>query len=171
MAKATRGRGARLRKTWSAMTLLSPTALSTTQSVLGSVSIASGSALEATVLRCRGQLLCFAIPDASTDSAVLGLGLIVVTASALAVGGVSVPGPLEDQESDSWLWHQYIPFDAIAANAGIDRLGSLVARVDVDAKAMRKVPGDSAVVLMGQLNTSTMASVQVTGGIRMLFGS
>ena len=170
MARPTRGRGGRLRKTWSSMSVLSPTAITTTQSILGSMTVAAGGGIEATILRCRGQLLCSAVPDAGTDQAMLALGLMVITSSALAVGGVSVPGPIEDVDSDSWLWHRYVPFDAIAAASGIDRLGSLVERVEIDAKAMRRVPEDSALALVGQIDTSLFVNVTVSGGMRVLLG-
>ena len=170
---AGQGRGARLRKSWSAMTVADVVVMSTTQAVIGSVSLGAGSGLEATVLRSRGELLVTASPDDVADSDILGLGLIVVRAAALAAGGVSVPGPILDQSSDSWLWHQYVPLDAFGASteATARTGGSAWSRVVVDAKAMRRLPEDSAVVLVGELTSGDFASVIVSGGVRFLLGT
>ena len=172
MARArSAGRGARLRKTWQAITPFPNVTVGITQVILGSLSLALGSVVEATVLRCRGALLCHAVPDAAGDAGVLGLGIMVVRTSAALVGGVSVPGPIDDDGSDSWLWHQYVPFDAINATGAVNLLGSLVARVEIDAKAMRKLPEDSTVALIGQMSAGLFSTVEVGGGMRILVGS
>ncbi len=167
-------RATRLSKSWSNMLVNSSgSVLSTTQGVIGSVTISEGTIGEATVLRCRGNLLITCTPNAAADSDVVGLGLIVVTAAALAVGGTSIPGPLLDQGNDGWLWHQYVPFDAFGATTETEgnQLLSLAARVEIDAKGMRKLPQDWALVLMAELDSGEMASVRLFAGMRVLLGS
>ncbi len=174
MARArSAGRGSRLRKTWQAIPVADNAIASTTQQAIGSITIAEGSALEATILRSRGELLITATPDAGGDSDVLGLGIVVVRANALAVAGVALPGPIADQGSDSWLWHAYIPLDAFGAanEAAAQLVNSCQTRVMIDSKAMRKLPEDSAVVLMFELLTGDFAVVNVSGGCRFLLGT
>jgi len=137
---------------------------------MASISNAAGSGLDQTILRCRGEFLIHGIPDAASDVELAGIGLCVVTAQALAVGGTSVPGPIADDESDAWLWHQYIPMDAIGATAAAgDNIG-LVHRFTLDAKAMRKLPEDFALILVAELTDASMPT-ELRGGMRVLLGS
>ncbi len=166
------GRGSRLRKVWSNMLILADATITTTQQIIGSVTISEGSLVESTLLRSRGELLVTATPDAATDKDVVGLGLCIVSANALAVGGTSIPGPIADMGSDLWLWHRFVPLDAMGATTEVAARtgGTAWARVVIDAKAMRRVPQDSAVVLVAELNSATFASVVMVGGCRFLFG-
>ena len=168
MARA-RGRSTQLRKSWSNMTPATAVAIGATQAVIGSVSIAESSLVAPTLLRSRGNLLVNAVPDAATDSDTIGLGLIVVHTNALAAGGASLPGPIADQGAD-WLWHMYVPLDAAGATAEAAVNNWNLMRIEVDSKAMRRVPEDHAVVCMGEVDAGLFASVSVTGGIRFLFG-
>ncbi len=171
MARQTRGRGARLRKSWEASLGFDQAAISTTQAELGGFTIGEGTIGDTTVLRVRGNILVAASPNAAADSDILGLGLIVVTESARTAGGAALPGPLNDVGNDGWFWHQFVPLDAVILTAGIAELGGTVVRVEIDAKAMRRVPTDYAVVLVAELQTGDMGSVNVTGQFRILFGS
>ena len=167
-----RGGGRKIdNKTWSNMVVANGVQLTTTQSVIGSVTNAEGSGLDFTVMRSRGQLLVAVTPDAAGDTDTIGLGLIVVSAAALAVGGVSVPGPINDQGAD-WLWHQYVPFNASGATSeSVSGYGFLGWQVVVDGKAMRRVPPDHAVALIGEADQGLFTAIHVTGGIRFLLGS
>ena len=147
------------------------TVLTTTQGSLGSLELTEGTLGEATLLRSRGNLLIVCEPNAATDVEVVGLGIAVVTAAALGVGGLSLPGPIADQGFDGWLWHQYVPFDSVSLTAGDPQAMTVNARVEIDAKAMRKLPVDYAIVLIGELSTGDMGTVTVTGGLRFLLGS
>ncbi len=169
MATRTQGRGARLRKSWTNMLIADNVPLTTMQAVIGSVTVAEGSVLQSTLLRSRGMLSIFATPDAAADSTVVALGLIVVSANALAVGGTSVPGPIADQGAD-WLWHNYQPMDSMNATSAAGNNPGLYRLVEVDSKAMRRVPEDAAVALVGETNTAEFVSIEVSGGIRFLFG-
>ena len=166
-----RGRGARLRKTWLGGALIDRVTLTTTQGSLGAVQITETALLESTVLRVRGELLIVAIPNAAADSDVVGLGLVVVSAAAIAAAGAALPGPINDIGSDSWMWYQTIPLDAVVLTAGDANARAVIHRVTIDAKAMRKLPQDNALVLVGELSTGDFASVNVTGQMRVLIGT
>ena len=120
-----------------------------------------------TVLRIRGNIFCFAIPDAASDDDVLGLGIIVQSIAQKDVGGASLDGPITDPSSP-WLWHQYVPLSANPATAGVADSIGLNVHVAVDTKAMRKVGISETVVLVAQLQTGQMSTVQVNGGMRTL---
>ena len=164
------GRGSRLRKVWSSFGLSDNVAITTTQIILGSVDIPIGGALEATVLRIRGEYLVMGVPNAANDSDVIGLGIIVVRNEAFDAGGVSVPGPISQIGSDSWMWHSITPIDAMGLTA--ESAVSLTSnrRVIVDSKAMRKVPEGSTVILVGQASTGDFSTVTVHGQARVLLG-
>jgi len=173
MARAQRGsRATRLRKTWVGG-IIDNVVLTTTQVALQSVAIAEGAIADTTVLRCRGNLLFTALPDAGGDTDVVGVGLVVVTENALGIGGTSLPGPINDPSSDAWLWHTFVPLDAFGATTegAAQLVNSTQARVEIDAKAMRKLPEAYGCVLVAELATGDFASVNVSGGIRFLLGS
>ena len=147
----------------------SAVALTATQAAIANIAAGEGLG-PATLLRSRGNLLVVAVPDSANDVDTVGLGLIVVHSNALTAGGASLPGPIKDEGAD-WLWHQYVPVDAIDAAVAVgDNIGTVI-RVEVDSKAMRRIPSDHAVVLMGELATAQMASVGVLGGVRFLLGN
>ena len=155
-------------KSWLGVTTPSGVTLTGTQGAIVSIGIAE-SAIRETLLRTRGNILIQGTPDAAGDVEVVGLGLIVVHSNAVTAGGLALPGPIEDDGAD-WLWHQYVPLDAITLTSADPNARSVVVRVEVDAKAMRRVPSDHEVVLMGELSTTSFASVTALAGIRMLFG-
>ena len=123
--------------------------------------------LNQTLLRTRGNVLIAAIPNAAADVAMLALGLIVVSDSAANAGGVSLPGPILDQEAD-WLWHQYVPLDAVDLISPDANSRAIIHRVEIDAKAMRKIAGDRVVVLMGEISASGFVTVDVFAACRFL---
>jgi len=167
--RAPAGRGAKLRKTWFGFSAIHGSNLTAAQTVLGSISFAN-LATEATHLRTRGEILIAAVPDAATDIEVIGLGLCVVTNAAKDVGGVSVPGPINDIESDVWLWHSLTGMDAVVLTGADANARSVVHRVTIDAKAMRRVPDGHALILVGERSQTAFAGVAVTGMARSLFG-
>jgi len=162
----TTGRGARLRKLWAGI-LFEDDVVTTTQAVI--TSIASG--LDNTVLRIRGNVLIVATPNAAGDSDNLCMGFAVVTDNAASASGAAVPSPVDDLTSDIWLWHQVVPLNAAGATAiANDSIGSVI-RVEIDSKAMRKMPPGKSLALIAELETGEMASVLMVGGWRALFGS
>ena len=160
-----RERASNRAKSWAGGTF-NVTTMGTTQVIVVS---ATQLVAKETLIRSRGKIGVEAIPDAVTDTDVLGLGLIVVQGSAADVGGVSVPGPIEDTEAD-WLWHQFVPLISGGTSESTD-LGNNMDRqvVEVDSKAMRRMNVGEAVILVGQLAFGDFATVVVTGGVRWLF--
>ncbi len=171
MARKHRG-GSRsnMRYSWSTSTF-DQVAASTTQAVFGIVSLDEGILHEATLMRTRGAFLVTAIADAVADSDVLALGLAVIPLTSALVGGASVPGPISDGGAGYWLWHEFIGLDAVSLSAGDPNARSVIYRGVIDAKAMRKMPPDSALVFVAQLLTGDFVSVSLTGGFRALLGS
>jgi len=139
------------------------TTLTTTQAVLATFS-ESGS--PSTILRIRGWVTVKGTPNATGDDDVVGLGIIIVELAAASAGGVSVPGPIND-EGSPWIWHQYVPLQAGSAGLLGDDIGSVV-RVEIDSKAMRKMGINQRLILVGELTTGEYAFVSVNGGFRAL---
>ncbi len=137
--------------------------LSATQAVVGSV---VHDVME-TVLRIRGNLLLVATANAAQDDDVAGLGFIVASDNAIAAGGASLPGPINDPDAP-WLWHQYVPLGVVAVTAADDTAIGTFARVEIDSRAMRKATRNEGVVFMAELSTGEFASIQMTGGFRVL---
>ena len=154
---------ARTRRTydWTGFTW-GATTVSVTQVILGTVLDVE----PITLMRCRGNILVKGTPDAVGDDAVIGFGLIVVSDNAAAVGGVSVPGPINDPDAP-WVWHQYVPLDAGSTGLLGDDIGSVV-RFEVDSKAQRKIGINETLALIVEASLADYATVRTTGGIRFL---
>ncbi len=142
--------------------------LGTLQAALVSISLPEASIRE-TLLRSRGQVSLAFGANAATDSDIVGLGLIVVHTNAVTAGGASLPGPIKDIGAD-WLWHSFVCMDAAGATAqNVD--GILMNRiVEIDSKAMRRVPSDHEVVLMAELTSGDFNITNAQAAIRLLFG-
>jgi len=165
MAREFRGGARRMQKTWTGITF-NETAVGTTQAIMGAISIAASTAQ--TVLRMRGVVLIKGTPDALADDDTVGLGIGIFSTDAVAVGGVSLPEPLGDANTD-WLWHQYVPLLAgQAALLGQD-IGSIV-RVEIDSKAMRRMKANQSLVLMAIRSPGNYAACVLNGGLRVLLG-
>jgi len=155
-------------KGWTGLFSAGQSVITTTQAVILEIGLAEASIRE-TLLRSRGEVCISAIPDAATDSDVLAIGLIVVHSNAATAGGVSVPGPIKDMGAD-WLWHFFIPMDA-SGLTGQDASAILLNRnIEIDSKAMRRVPPDHSVILVGEAASGDFATVNMSAGMRLLFG-
>jgi len=163
-------RATRLSKAWGRTNPVGAVASATPQAEMLSCTLAEQGLGENTILRTRGAYLIAATPNAATDVDVVGLGITVVPETTRAIGGASLPGPIADEGADFWLWHQYVALDAITASAGDPQAISLVFRGEIDSKAMRKLPNDSAVVLIGESSNGTMADIAFSGGLAFLVG-
>jgi len=167
-----RGRGNRLKKAWAFSAIADQTGITTTQGELASITLATGAVAEPTILRTRGSILIVATPDAGTDSDMIGLGLVIVPETTRVVGGASLPGPLTNAGADFWFWHNFVGMDAMGATteATARTGGTSWARIEIDAKAMRRWPTDTAVVLVAEANTGEFASISVQASFRILTG-
>ena len=164
-------RGARRQtKTWSASGIESGgISVTTTQAEIVSILNVQGDT-EVTLLRTRGEILVQGIPDANTDSDILGLGLMLIPETTRAVGGASMPGPIVDASADFWLWHNFVCLAAGGATAVDGDLITLNKRIDLDAKAMRRWPSDMSLVLIAEANEGDFVTLTVQAAFRALTG-
>jgi len=140
--------------------------ISTSAAVLGG--IGSAAAQEAiTVVRIRGQFLCYLTVAAAADEGFSGaVGIGLVKSPAFQAGVASVPTPITEDDDENWLWHQYFHLassDIItgAASQDQDTVMALTAgfRAEIDSKAMRKMDsGDTlyCAVEVTEVGTCTM---------------
>jgi len=161
--------GSRPRRRWFGIALAG-TGIGLTQQVLNVLAGVAGTVTPFTVMRAMGDFLVSAVPDAAGDRGVLGLGIIVVQQAAASAGGASVPGPINDIDAN-WLWHVFVGLDAVVATAGSANDRALVYRVRFDVKSMRKVALDQDIILVAEMDSSSFATVDVTGGYRVLVQS
>jgi len=126
---------------------------------------------KATIVRIRGELLCFLTSFGSAaDGFEMAAGLGIVTAEAFAAGAASTPGALTDADWDGWMWHSFWQVHGVTATIGdaaSSRAG--VFRIPIDSKAMRKF--EDSEVLFGSLETSEegVAIAETFANTRVLF--
>ncbi len=120
-----------------------------------------------TLIRTRGQMLLMLQTAAAVANGFVGaVGIGMVTDQAFTAGIASMPGPLNDDEWDGWLWHDYF---AVVASSIIDtsaadaddiinsRSGCL--RIPIDSKAMRKTKDNMvmfAAIEVSEVGTAVM---------------
>ena len=104
-----------------------------------------------TIVRVRGELFLHLLTSSVAQGGFQwAAGLAVVTAKAFGIGATAIPGPFTDIEWDGWLWHS----QGVLKGAGStlsESLGGWVQRVEIDSKAMRKLPEET--ILVGMLET------------------
>jgi len=165
-----RGRGTRLNKVWTTSGIVDGAALTTTQSNPGSIGVSlAENVQDGTILRIRGGGLVRATPDAATDSDMVGMGLIVVNQAASAVGGTSLPGPINDAGAD-WLWYSNVFLDAAGATGETATNLSCTRYFEIDSKAMRHIRADQFLAFMAELSTGDFADVGMFCQFRTLIG-
>ena len=120
-----------------------------------STSVFLGSAIQAvtdgaTVIRIRGELLVWmSLATASNDGFSGAFGIGLATFAGVTAGIGSVPTPITEDSSDSWLWHRFfsvkspVLFAQGAGQGGPDTPTSFW--VEIDSKAMRKLPTELSI--------------------------
>jgi len=144
----------------------------TVPSFVGSVIVASLPGV--TIIRIRGELMVhLRLVTAANDGCRGAFGIGIASAAAVAVGIGSVPTPITEQGADSWMyWKAFslaLPQIGTGASTGLASLETVSMRVEVDSKAMRKLPQDLnlyAAVELGEI-TGTIAC-QVSFDSRIL---
>ncbi len=117
-----------------------------------------------TLVRCRGELLASMDSPTDGDKVAVAFGLIKATEEQRGVGSTAVPDPSSDLDAD-WIWHGFIPLQAQAANLE----HSVVGRLTVDSKAMRRFKQTEGIVLIvSNLVSAGTPAIDVTGGFRLL---
>ena len=122
-----------------------------------------------TLVRIRGSLLVLVTAAAATPSSCVAfLGIKVVQAAALAAGAPAVP--FTDIGSD-WVWWQAVGMNLAGGTVAAPNSdgSTIVHRVEIDSKAMRKIKGNEVLVFVAQnvVATSTQ-TFDVDGGMRVL---
>jgi len=115
-----------------------------------------------TLVRTRGDGIVYATAiGASGAQCQIEMGLIKITARALAAGVSSMPTPGTDVGSD-WLWHRSVAI-GVRGSLGADSesVGAHVARFEIDNKAMRKFEPNEALVVVFEntVITSTVTAL------------
>ena len=172
MARRYTGNRPRLRKSWTASTIIASArvAITASQIEVAGIVLPEGQLGEPTLLRTRGNFLITAIPNATSDSDVVGLGLVLVATTTADVGGLSLPGPIVDSGADFWIWHEFVPLDSVTLTTGDPQAITVNKRIVLDAKAMRRWPSDKSLLLIAEAAAGSMSSIAITGAFRALTG-
>ncbi len=135
-----------------------------TANLTGSLNAAALALRPFTIVRTHLQWLCKSDQSAASESFIGNVGMAVVSDQAVAVGVTAVPTPATDRGSDLFFLHSAWPgrFDLI----GTDVSQNLTHR-DLDSKAMRKVDGDSDLILTTEAGLIG-SGVSITVGGRIL---
>ena len=113
----------------------------------------------ATIIRTRGTIGLLMI-GTTGNHGLVGLGLTILPERGLAAA--SAPRAIDDSDYP-FFWHQYVPVE-IFADAADNYLW-----IEVDAKAMRKVPAQSEIVLMVETDSGAGSpTVEVVSALRFL---
>ena len=120
-------------------------------------------------MRSRGEMLLYLKTASAANVGYSGaFGIAISTLVAVTAGAASIPGPLDEEDWDGWLYHRYFSLRAPAVidgsvSADVDSInaGSSVLWVDVDSKAMRKFGDvDLAMFCALQVVETGMATMQ-----------
>ncbi len=126
---------------------------------------------EVTLIRTRGHFRAQLNSGDAAGSGFLGaVGIGMTTQVAFTAGGTSLPGPLDQEGWDGWLWHQYFDIRMITATIadGVNA-GAVFVNIPVDSKAMRKLDEDMVFFGMIDVVESGTAVMEFQADSRMLF--
>ncbi len=124
-----------------------------------------------TLVRTRGYMaLALESVGAVGDGMDGAFGIAITDDEAFTAGAASVPDPQDDPGSEVWFYHQWFTLSSLQttqAVVGGDNMSSL--RVDIDSKAMRKLPvGKTLYAVLGVIEVGGV-SMAWTFGCRLLF--
>ncbi len=145
-----RARRAPSRKTWAGISSgTSWTTLAANTTVIVGSLVTTG---QVTLLRTRGLMAI--LSDAEVEEEIQGaLGMAVVSEDAFNAGAASMPDPIADIDSDSWvLWQPFQHARALGTATGQSPANS---EYVLDSKAMRKFHADERVALLLANNNAT----------------
>ena len=120
-----------------------------------------------TMVRLRGELLLrLSLASAVTGGFTGAFGVGLSTVAAFAIGVTALQTPLTDEDWDGWLYHRYFALgpggvidNSAAADADQVNATSAALRLEVDSKAMRKIPEGTnifAAIEVVEFGTATM---------------
>jgi len=123
-----------------------------------------------TLVRIRGSILVAATTGSTGALCIATLGIKLSTAAAVA--GATVENPNADIGSD-WIWWTTVGLsqqNTIATATPGPGPDTLVHRIDIDSKAMRKVPLNKVLVFVGSnVAVAGTMTYEVVGAARVLF--
>ena len=153
----------------------SVTVATSTTTILGSVANATEDGL--TVVRIRGELLVMLLTSNAAGNGFSGaFGIGVASADATAVGVTAVPNPIDDEDWDGWMYHRYFHLRSATALVAADAAKQVdggnacqaCLRLEVDSKAMRKLPENMGLFASIQVVISGVASMSHDFNSRIL---
>ncbi len=93
-----------------------------------------------TIVRIRGEFLAYLVTVGSNNDGFEGaVGIGIVTDEAIAAGVAAVPTPFSDEDDELWLWHSFFHIIGASTSSPSQQPAATV-RIQVDTKAMRKIP-------------------------------
>ena len=161
-------RGPRMLKEWNQ--LLAQALVFSADSTLLGPSLAFGN--PATVLRMIGEyVICPRVAVAAADSAVVSVGIGVISTDAFDAGAGSVPDPGEEPEYPWLYWARHPLFFAQTTTDPSVAAGSV--RHTFDVRSMRKMKPRESLVFIGQYgNIAGDPPLTLTlGGVRVLIAT
>ena len=123
------------------------------------------------LIRTRGYVRALQLTAASAgDGMRIGFGIAKATEAAIAAGIASVPTPLTEQDWDGWLfWTKLTVASVTATIADGVNAAAVQHRVEIDSKAMRKVPEDEGLYAAVEAVETGTVTVRIAHDSRMLF--
>ncbi len=109
-----------------------------------------------TIVRTRGRIFLRSDQLATSEDYDVAYGMTVVTDQASAVGVTAIPTPINEMESDWFVYEQLVGRFSFATSAAFNESG---VGKDFDSKAMRKVDLGSDMVVVAE--PSAVADGQV----------
>ena len=118
---------------------------------------------EATIVRVRGDMQ---ITQTGTNGAGAGfagaIGMGLVNSEAFTAGIASVPSPIQENSWPGWLWyHHFNVFSITGTIADGANAASIMQRITIDSKAMRKWGQDQTLLVVIEPEQETGAATMV----------
>jgi len=152
------------------------TVFTTSSSQVGAV-VSTPSIDGLTIVRVRGDFLFRLLTASAVSDGFFGaVGLALFNDTAIAIGITALNTPITDEGWDGWMWHHYFSCIATgqisAAGASVsggqqDNVAAAV-RIDVDTKAMRKIPVGMSLAVVVQVTVNDTANGQYHFNSRVL---
>ena len=121
-----------------------------------------------TIARIRGMVnLSLITADAARAGYTYCLGIGIVTSDAFSTGVSAMPNPFDDADWPGWIWHQFgVLRSAVAAITVSGEVPD--ARIEIDAKAMRKFRTNEVLFGSVQVGETVNAAIDVAMATRLL---
>jgi len=123
-----------------------------------------------TLVRTRGWLgLILATNTLVGDGVIGAFGIGIVSKPAFDIGITAIPGPLSEMDWEGWLYFRHFSVRSGDVSAGFTQLNGVMAGIEVDSKAMRKVGTDEVVIAVIEHVLIGTADVRVNFDSRALY--